>query len=65
MKQIAVLLLAAGAVAPVLAAPDVGVSIGINQPGVYGRVNIGNVPPRANRLPAGCDVNRVQVLGAK
>ena len=47
MKQIAVLLLAAGAVAPVLAAPDVGVSIGINQPGVYGRVNIGNVPPPA------------------
>ena len=47
MKQIAVLLLAAGASAPALAAPDVGVSIGINQPGVYGRVNIGNVPPPA------------------
>src|SRR3954451_17341491 len=26
---------------------------------------LGNVPPRADRLPAGCDVNRVQVLGAK
>ena len=26
-----------------LAGPDVGVSIGINQPGVYGRVDIGNV----------------------
>ena len=47
MKQIAVLLLAASAAAPVLAAPDIGVSIGINQPGVYGRVNIGNVPPPA------------------
>jgi hypothetical protein len=44
MKKIAVLLLAASGVAPVLAAPNVGVSIGINQPGVYGRVDIGNVP---------------------
>ena len=26
---------------------------------------LGNVPPRANRLPAGCDAKRVQVLGAK
>jgi hypothetical protein len=26
---------------------------------------LGNVPPRANRLPAGCDVKRVQVLGSK
>jgi hypothetical protein len=30
---------------PAAAAPDVGVSIGINQPGVYGRINIGNQPP--------------------
>lgn len=47
MKRIAVLLLAASAAAPALAAPNVGVSIGINQPGVYGRVDIGNVPPPA------------------
>ena len=26
---------------------------------------VGNVPPRASRLPAGCDVNKVQVLGSK
>ena len=26
---------------------------------------LGNVPPRANRLPPGCDVKRVQVLGEK
>jgi hypothetical protein len=26
---------------------------------------IGNVPPRPNRLPSGCDVKQVQVLGAK
>ena len=29
---------------PVFAQPSVGVSIGINQPGVYGRINIGNYP---------------------
>ncbi len=27
------------------AATDIGVSIGINQPGIYGRVDIGNYPP--------------------
>jgi hypothetical protein len=26
---------------------------------------LGNVPPRPSRLPAGCDVNKVQVLGFK
>ena len=48
MKKIAIAAVAAlvvGAAAPVVAAPNVGVSIGINQPGVYGRVDIGNVPP--------------------
>ena len=30
--------------APVIAAPNVGVSININQPGVYGRVDIGGYP---------------------
>lgn len=44
MKSILALVLAAGAVAPALAQPSVGVSIGINQPGVYGRINIGDVP---------------------
>ena len=36
--------LAACAVAPTLAQTNVGVSIGINQPGVYGRIDIGNYP---------------------
>ena len=44
MKSIVLLAFALGAVAPVLAQPNVGVSIGINQPGVYGRINIGDVP---------------------
>jgi hypothetical protein len=26
---------------------------------------LGNVPPRPSRLPAGCDINKVQVLGSK
>ncbi len=47
MKFIFALALAACAVAPVLAQPNVSVSIGINQPGVYGRINIGDVPPPA------------------
>lgn len=38
-------LLAILAAAPVAAQTSVGVSIGINQPGVYGRIDIGNVPP--------------------
>jgi len=39
------LLLAILAAAPVAAQTSVGVSIGINQPGVYGRIDIGNYPP--------------------
>jgi hypothetical protein len=37
--------LAALASLPAAAQTSVGVSIGINQPGVYGRIDIGNVPP--------------------
>jgi hypothetical protein len=44
MKKLVLLALAACAAAPALADPSVGVSIGINQPGVYGRINIGNYP---------------------
>ena len=33
--------------APALAAPSVGVSIGIHQPGVYGRIDIGSYPQPA------------------
>jgi hypothetical protein len=37
--------LAALASLPAAAQTSVGVSIGINQPGVYGRIDIGNFPP--------------------
>lgn len=48
-KSSLVALIAAAAVSAlsssaVLAQTSVGVSIGINQPGVYGRINIGNYP---------------------
>ena len=43
--------LAVSAIGSAVAQPSVGVSIGINQPGVYGRVNIGDVPPPALILP--------------
>ena len=45
MKIILALVLAIGAVSTATA--QTSVSIGINQPGVYGRINIGNVPPPA------------------
>jgi hypothetical protein len=46
MKKIAALALATCAFAPAAwSQTTVGVSIGINQPGVYGRIDIGNTPP--------------------
>lgn len=43
MKKTITLILAAAAMSPVLAGnTDIGVSIGINQPGMYGRIDIGN-----------------------
>lgn len=44
MKKFIALTLAAGAIGSAIAQPSVGVSIGINQPGVYGRIDIGDVP---------------------
>ena len=40
-----------GLAAPTFAQTSVGVSVGINQPGVYGRIDIGNMPPPAVILP--------------
>ncbi len=45
MKKLVALLFAAAAITSATAATNVGVSIDINQPGVYGRINIGNVAP--------------------
>lgn len=43
MKKI-IFALCAFALAPAFAQTSVGVSVGINQPGVYGRIDIGNYP---------------------
>lgn len=44
MKTFAILLLAAVVVLPARAATNVGISIGINAPGQYGRIDINNYP---------------------
>ena len=51
MKRIFAFALSVGVAAAALAQTTVGVSIGINQPGVYGRINIGALPPPALVLP--------------
>jgi hypothetical protein len=43
MRKIYLALVLAAAAAPALAA-DVGVSVSVNQPGVYGRIDIGHAP---------------------
>jgi hypothetical protein len=45
MKKICLLVLGLAALSGSFAETNVGVSIGINQPGVYGQINIGNYPP--------------------
>ena len=44
MKKLLAIALTLGTLAPAFAQTSVGVSIGINQPGVYGRIDIGNFP---------------------
>lgn len=44
MKTLALLTLAAAAALPIHAATSVGISIGINSPGQYGRIDINNYP---------------------
>lgn len=44
MKSLAACALAICALTPTFAATNVGISIGIHQPGVYGRIDIGNEP---------------------
>jgi hypothetical protein len=51
IATIALLLLLACGAAPAFAQTNVGVSVGISQPGVYGRIDIGNFPPPAVILP--------------
>jgi hypothetical protein len=43
MKSICIVLAAAALATPALAGTDIGVSVGISQPGFYGRIDIGRV----------------------
>lgn len=45
MKRLALLAALAGAFGPALAQTNVGVSVSVNQPGVYGRIDIGGIAP--------------------
>ena len=45
MKQAITLIALAIASVSSFAGPSVGVSVSVNQPGVYGRIDIGNAPP--------------------
>ena len=45
MKNIAILTVAALAATAAVAETNVGISVSIAQPGVYGRIDIGNFPP--------------------
>jgi hypothetical protein len=45
MNKLVVFAIAASAIGSAAAQTSVGVSIGINQPGVYGRIDIGNYGP--------------------
>jgi hypothetical protein len=51
MKRIFALVLAAAAIVPAARAADVGVSVEISQPGVYGRIDIGRFPQPAVIVP--------------
>jgi len=51
IAAIALVLLFACGAAPAFAQTNVGVSVGIHQPGVYGRIDIGNFPQPAVILP--------------
>ena len=62
MKRLLVAALAASAVGSTLAQPQVGVSVSINQPGVYGRVHIGDVPRPALVLPQPVIISQPRVV---
>ncbi len=65
MKRFLIAALAAGAVGSALAQPQVGVSVSINQPGVYGRINIGDVPRPALVLPQPVIISQPRVVGQR
>ena len=59
MRKILALALVAGCA---VAQAQTSVSIGINQPGVYGRITIGDIPPPALVLPQPVIIERTPVV---
>ncbi len=51
MRKLVIAAVAAAAIAPAVHATDIGVSIGISQPGVYGSIDIGRFPQPAVVVP--------------
>jgi hypothetical protein len=51
LAALALILLCACGAAPSFAQTNVGVSVSVHQPGVYGRIDIGNFPPPQVILP--------------
>jgi hypothetical protein len=51
MNKLLALVLVMGVVGSATAQTGINLSIGINQPGVYGQINIGNLPPPALVAP--------------
>jgi hypothetical protein len=60
LQPLLALALAAGTIASAAAQPSVGVTIDINQPGVYGQIRIGTPPPPALVVPQPVYVERVR-----
>jgi hypothetical protein len=70
MKHNSIVLFGAAALASALSAAagavtDVGVSVQISQPGIYGRVDIGNLPPPVLVYPQPIVVHRPPVVVAQ
>jgi hypothetical protein len=61
---VAVALLGAAAL-PALAAVDVGVGVTIREPGVYGRIEIGNMPPPPVLYPQPVIITQPRVVVAQ
>jgi hypothetical protein len=61
-KKLLAFALAGLAAAPVLAGPNVGVSINIHQPGVYGRIDIGGYPQPALVYPEPVVITQPRVV---
>jgi hypothetical protein len=61
-KQALALLLAGAAVLPAMAQTNVGVSVSVNQPGLYGRIDIGNAPAPVLVYPEPVVIQRTPVV---